>query len=198
VQNETLDDPVDRQIHNQTLIYCGAAAGGAYCPRLISVSHRITLVFNTGMRNGIELTIEIAPLFYTTQAIFERCVNEVLIPAVTANCSFDGCTNKVATLLCDNSSTHCSENVLRKFARHDVLVITSPPHRLHEFQFLDDLLFGIMKRVATYWRGDETLPKQVDHILQLFRAYKQAQTQHSGLRGIKQPSTMNGGMRRFI
>jgi hypothetical protein len=172
--NTSLHYPVDRKIRHQTLICCITAAGDAYCPLLVSADPHMTEVFRTGVRDGIDLKIEIASSPYVTQAIFEKYIDEVLVPAVVANCDLDGCTDKPSILFCDNCSAHCSEDILKKLARHGILVITYPPHTSHLFQVLDVLLFGVLKRAKKYQRRDDTLRKDVDHVLRLFRAYEQA------------------------
>jgi hypothetical protein len=91
---------VDHQIRHQTLICCITAASDPYSPLVISANLYVTQVFNKGVRNGIELKIQITPWPYATQAIFEKYVDEVLIPAVTAIRNLDGCTNKPAILFC--------------------------------------------------------------------------------------------------
>jgi hypothetical protein len=97
-----------------------------------------------------------------------------VIPAVLSNRNLAGCKDKPAILLCDNCSAHCSNDVLTKLSRHGVLVITYPPHTSHLFQVLDILLFGILKRAKKYQRRDDTMRREVDHVLRLFRAYEQA------------------------
>jgi hypothetical protein len=93
------------------------------------------------------------------QAIFEKCVDEVLIPAVNATRNLDERTNKLAILFCDNCSAHCSEDVLKKLTRRDIFVMTYPPHESHLFQVVDALLFGILKRAKKYPCRDETFSK---------------------------------------
>jgi hypothetical protein len=108
--------------------------------------------------------------------IFERYIDAVLIPAVESNRELEGCRNKPAILFCDNCKTHCSEELLKKLARHGILVLTYPPHTSHVFQVLDVLLFGILKRAKKFERRDDRLAPEVDHILRLFRAYEKATT----------------------
>jgi hypothetical protein len=61
-------------------------------------------------------------------------------PVVTRT-ELNGMVSKSAILFCDNWSAHCSEDVLKKLARHGTLVIIYPPHTSHLFQVLDVLLF---------------------------------------------------------
>jgi hypothetical protein len=73
-------------------------------------------------------------------------------------------------------SAHCSDEVLGKLGMCGILVITYPPHTSHIFQVLDVLLLGILKKAKRYQRHDDTLRREVDHVLRLFRAYEQATT----------------------
>jgi hypothetical protein len=98
----------------------------------------------------------------------------VLIPAVISNRGLPGCKNKREMLFCDNCSVRCSDEVLGKLDRCGILVITYPPHISHIFQVFDVLLFGILKKAKKYQRRDDTLPREVDHVLRLFRASEQA------------------------
>jgi hypothetical protein len=173
-QHTTLHYPVNRQIRHQTLVCCVTAAGDAYCPLLVSADPHVIDVFDTGIRNGIDLKIEISHSPYVNQQLFEKYLDEIVLPAVVSNRELEGCRNKPAILFCDNCSAHCSNDILQKLARHGVLLITYPPHTSHVFQVLDVLLFGILKRAKKYQRRDDTLRKEVDHVLRLFRAYEQA------------------------
>jgi hypothetical protein len=165
---------VDRQLRRQILICRITAAGNAYCPLPISANPHVTQVFNTGVRDGIEFKIEISPSPSATQAIFGKHVDEVRIPAVTANRHLDGCTNKPAIMFCHKCSAHCSEDILKEPARYGILAITYPPHTSGLFQVADGFMFGILKRAKRHQRRDEMLLKQVDHVLQFFRACEQA------------------------
>jgi hypothetical protein len=51
--------------------------------------------------------------------------------------------------------------------------MTDPPHTAHIFQVLDVLLFGILKQAKEYQRRDDTLPRDVDHVLRLFSECEQ-------------------------
>jgi hypothetical protein len=104
--------------------------------------------------------------------IFERYVDTVLIPAVEANRQLPGCGKKTAILFCDNCLAHMSNLMLKKLARHGVLVFTHLLHTSHIFQVLDVLLFGLAKNSKKYEICDDTLAIHVDHILRLFRVYE--------------------------
>jgi hypothetical protein len=58
-QGTTLHYPVNRQIRHQTLISCISAAGDGYCPCRVSSNPAATRVFEHGVRDGIDLRVEI-------------------------------------------------------------------------------------------------------------------------------------------
>jgi hypothetical protein len=64
--------------------------------------------------------------------------------------------------------------VLGKLTRCWILVIPYPPDASYIFQILDVLLFGISKKAKKYQRRNDTLRREVDHVLRLFRPYEQA------------------------
>jgi hypothetical protein len=64
--------------------------------------------------------------------------------------------------------------VLRKLARHGILVLTCPSHTWHLFQMLDVFLFAVLKPAKKYERRYDTSPVVVDHSLRLFRVYEKA------------------------
>jgi hypothetical protein len=145
-RRESYHYPMNRQIRHQTLICCITAAGDAYCRSLVSNDSSVTQIFEHRVRAGIDLSVEISSSAYVMQAIFEKYVDQVLVPAVGSNRSLPGCANKPALLFCDNCAAHCSDDVLTKLARHRILVITCPPHTSFVFQVLDILLFRVLKR----------------------------------------------------
>jgi hypothetical protein len=165
---------VDSGIRRQTLDCCVTAAGDVYYALLASGDRSKTQISDTGVRDGIDLKIEIASSPYVTQDIFDKDIDEILIPAVISNRDLPGCKDKPSILFCENCSGHCSHAVLDKMAWNGVLVITYPPHTSYIFQASDLVLFGILKRPKKYQRRDDTLGRGVDHVLRLFRAFEQA------------------------
>jgi hypothetical protein len=129
----TLHYPVDREIRHQTLIGCVTAAGDAYCPLLLSADQSVRQIFETGVRDGIDLKVEIPSSPYVTQAIFNKHIDEVLIPAVISNRGLPICNDQPAILFGDNSSTHCSGEVLGKLATCRILVLAT--HRTLRISF---------------------------------------------------------------
>jgi hypothetical protein len=124
INNVTLHYLVDRRIRNQTLICGVTAAGDACCPVLVSGGQSVRQIFETGVRDGIDMKVEIASSPYVTQAIFNQYINEMLILAVILNRGVPGCKDKPAILVCDNCSDHCSDEVLGKLAMCGILVVT--------------------------------------------------------------------------
>jgi hypothetical protein len=158
--NATLHDPVDCTIRHQALICCITAAGDPYCPLLASSDSHVTDIFDRRVRDLIDLTIEIASSPDVTEAIVESYVDHILIVAVVANRNLNECQDKRSILFSANCSAHCQEATVGKLARrHGILVSTHRAHPSNLFQVVDVLLCGIVKRVKTCQKGDETVRK---------------------------------------
>jgi hypothetical protein len=121
-----LHSRLSRKIRHQQMAFCVTAAGGAHCPLAPSAQHAALDLFQHQVRDGIDLQIEIVPSPYVTSVIFERYIDTVLIPAIESNQELPGCAKKPVILFCDNCSSHMSDSILRKLARHGVLVTTYP------------------------------------------------------------------------
>jgi hypothetical protein len=94
---------------------CMTAEGDTYCPCLVSSDPSRTWIFEHGVRDGVSLRVEPASSASVTQPIFEKYVDQLLIPAVEANRSLPGCAKKQGLPFCDNGA-HCCEEVLSKLA----------------------------------------------------------------------------------
>jgi hypothetical protein len=102
------------------------AAGDADYPCFVSSDSSATRIFEPGVRDGIDLKVEIASLACATQSIFEKYVDQVLVPTVESNRWLPGCAKKPALLFCDNCAAYCSEEILSKLAQYGIIVITYP------------------------------------------------------------------------
>jgi hypothetical protein len=100
-----------------------------------------------GVCDGIDLRIRIVQSPYITKEMFFEYVRDVVVPTVEANSGLPGCQTKPASMLCDNCSCHCSDDILQELASHGILLITCPPHTSHIFQVLAVMLFGGLKSV---------------------------------------------------
>jgi hypothetical protein len=128
VNNVTLHYQVDRGIRHQAVICCVTAARDAYCPFLVSADQSVRQIFEIGVQDSIDLNVEITSSPYVTQVIFNKYIHEGLIPVVISNRGLPGYKDKPAILFCDNCSLHCSDEMLGKYARCGILVITYPPN----------------------------------------------------------------------
>lgn len=168
--------PVDRRIRHQTLLCCVSASGDAYCPLLVSAYSQASSVFDCGLRDGIDVKIEIRDSPYINAELFEQYVRDVFFPMVESNRGLPGCERKPAILFCDNCCAHCRQDFLRELAEHGVLLITYPPHTSHIFQVLDLLIFGRLKVAKKHQPHDPDLDYRLDHIVRILRAYEIATT----------------------
>jgi hypothetical protein len=99
VRNATLHSPANRRIRHQTLICCITAAGDPYCLLLVSAEQSVRQIFETGVRHGIDLKVEISSSPYVTQVISNNYIDGVLIPPVISNRSLTGCEKTGDSLL---------------------------------------------------------------------------------------------------
>jgi hypothetical protein len=83
---------------------------------------------------------------------------------------------KPAIVFCDNCSAQCLGEVLRKLTGYGILVIAYPLYPSHIFQVLDVFLFGILKKAKKYQQRNDTLRREVYHVLWLSPAHEQATT----------------------
>jgi hypothetical protein len=99
VKNTILPYPIHRRIRHQTLICCITAAGHVYCPLLISAEQSVRQISETGVRDGIDLKVEITSSPYVAQAVFNNYIDEVLISTVISNRSLAGREKTAHSLL---------------------------------------------------------------------------------------------------
>jgi hypothetical protein len=168
--------PINRSIRHHTLLCCITAAGDSYCPLLIAPNAGARKLFDTGVRDHVDLMIEIRQPAYATADLFRRYIEEIFFPALAANREMPGCRDKLAILFCDNCSIHCSEILLREFAEKGVVVVTYPPHTSHIFQVLDVLLFGRLKSAKKYIPRNDADASGIDHLVRIFKAYEMVTT----------------------
>jgi hypothetical protein len=151
-------------------MYCISAAGDAYCPLLIAPNRGAQKIFETGIRRDIDIMMEIREPAYATAEIFRRYIETVFFPGIAANRKLPGCRNKPAILFCDNCACHCSEDILIEFARHGVLVLSSPPDTSNLLQVLDPLLFSRLKSAKKSLPRNDQASASIDHIIRIFKA----------------------------
>jgi hypothetical protein len=158
------------------LLCCVSASGDAHFPLLIAPHSKARRIFEKGIRENIDLKLEIRQVSDLDAELFSQHIKEIFIPTIAANRELPRYANRPAILFCDNCTSHCSDEILRELARNDILVLTYPPHTSHLFQVLDVLLFGQLKVFKKYLPEDNNENREIDHILRIFRAYEGATT----------------------
>jgi hypothetical protein len=176
VEADDLHYGVDRSIRHQTLVCLISASGDAYCPLIIANDRRVLGIFETGVRAEIDLKIAIQPSPYINTDLFEQYISDVFIPSLETNRKMPGCEGKPAILFLDNVRAHCSDRLMERLARFQVLVVSYPPHTSQLFQVLDRLLFGRLKGAKKHLVRDLEKSAQLDHALRVFKAYELATT----------------------
>jgi hypothetical protein len=84
-QESPLHYPVDRSVKRHTLLCCVTASRDSYCPMLIAPTASARKLFDTGVRDHIDLIIEVRQLAYATAELFHRHITEVFFPALETN-----------------------------------------------------------------------------------------------------------------
>jgi hypothetical protein len=174
--SSTLHYPIDRAIRHHTLHCCVSASGDAYSPLLLAPHPKARRIFEKGIRENIDMKLEIRQIPYVDAELFNQYIKEIFIPAVAANRELSGCVNKPAILFCDNCASHCSEEILRELVRNGILALAYPLHTSHLCQVLDALLFSRLKMFKKYLPKDDNEDRDNSHILRIFRAYKAVTT----------------------
>jgi hypothetical protein len=85
-------------------------------------------LFDTGVRDHINLIIEIKQPASATAELFHRYITEVFFPTLETNRQLPGCENKFCILFCDNCSIQCQDQLPKEFAERGVAVLTYPSH----------------------------------------------------------------------
>jgi hypothetical protein len=77
--------PIDRAIRHHTLLCCVSASGDAYSPLLIAPHPKGQRIFEKGIRENIDLKLEIRQVPYVDAEPFNQYINKIFIPTVAAN-----------------------------------------------------------------------------------------------------------------
>jgi hypothetical protein len=89
-QESTLHYPVDRSMRHHTLLCRVTASRDSYCPMLIAPTASARKLFDTGVREHIDLIIEVRQPAYATAELVHRYITEVFFPALETNRPLSG------------------------------------------------------------------------------------------------------------
>jgi hypothetical protein len=131
--SSTFHYPIDRAIRHHTLPCCVSASGDAHSPLLIALHPKARSIFEKGIRENIDLKLEIRQIPYVDAELFNRHIKEIFISTVVANRELPECANKPEIVFYDNCASHFSEEILRELARNGILVLAYPLHTSHLF-----------------------------------------------------------------
>jgi hypothetical protein len=135
--SSTLHYPINRAIRHHTLLCCVSGSGDAYSPLFITPHPKARRISEKGIRENIDLKLEIRQVPYVDTDLFNQYIKKIFIQTVAASRELPGCTNKPTILFCDNCASHCashcSEEILRELAQNGILVLTYP--RIHHIFF---------------------------------------------------------------
>jgi hypothetical protein len=100
-QESILHCPVDRSVKHHILLYCVTASGDSYCSMLIAPTASSRKLFDTGVKDHIDLIIEVRQPASATAELFHCYIMEVFFPALETNRQLPSCENKPCILFCD-------------------------------------------------------------------------------------------------
>jgi hypothetical protein len=107
-------------------------AGDTLTPLL--VIHRKTIdeeVWAEGWRDGEDVMLRSNDTSYVAQAIFDEYIEKIFVPYIETVRRKIHMRKQHAVLLCDNCSSHMSENLLILLGKHWIRLVTLPPHTSH-------------------------------------------------------------------
>ena len=171
-ENMILHYPINRKNRHISLIVTVNAGGDAYFPMIVTSDPNSNMLFNYGVRKNVDLILDVEQSPYVTKEIFKQHILNNFIPQVESDRNLEGCDKKPAILFIDNCSSHLDRDLLKKLAKHLILVITYPPHTSAIFQVLDRLIFGILKVRKRQIAKNPDIPPNIDYLLRIFKAYE--------------------------
>jgi hypothetical protein len=114
-QESTLNYPVNRSVRHHALLCCVTASRDSYSPMQIAPTVSARKPFDIGVRDHIDLIIEVRQPAYATAELFYRYITEVFFLTLETNRQLPGCENRLCILFCDNCSIHCQDQLLKEF-----------------------------------------------------------------------------------
>jgi hypothetical protein len=150
-------------------------AGDVLMPLL--VIHRKTIddaVWEEGWRDGQDFLLRSNDTSYVTRPIFKDYLTAVIIPYFAGTRQSLHLDGFPGVLLCDNCASHIDEEIMTLLARHNIRLLTFPPHTSHLFQPLDLVTFAALKREKKEIYCDQPDRSQVWQITKLMKALEHA------------------------
>jgi hypothetical protein len=166
---------VSRKEKRMSCITTISMAGDVLMPLL--VTHRRTIdaaVWEEGWRDGQDFMIRSNDTAYVTRPVFSEYVNGVIVPYIATTRETLNLGNTPAVLLCDNCSSHISDEIKQLLAQNNIRLVTFPPHTSHLFQPLDLVTFAAFKREHREIHTDRPGQSQVWRITKLMKALEHA------------------------
>lgn len=171
--NNRITHKVKRASKLQTILGCISAAGDVLTPVLISTRKTIDPeVYSQGLRNDTDIIIRYSETGYATKDIFQEWITKKFIPFVNATRIELKLENEDGILLCDNCTSHISDNIKQILAQNRIKLISFPPHSSHLFQMLDLVTFGIMKHAKSTIKTPFDRGTQADVIYRDLKAFE--------------------------
>jgi hypothetical protein len=114
-----------------------------------------------GFRMGVDMILEHRQKPYITATLFQQYATTVSIPFIERLRTNQEFIGKSPILLMDNWSIHTKPEILATLRKHNVKIITFPPHTTQIFQTLDLCPSGLFERKMQTSNPDNL--KSIEH-----------------------------------
>ena len=108
--------------------------------------------------------------------LFYKYIKDVMIPYIKDVRQIKNIMLEKAVLMMDSASSHCSERILKKLAKHNILALTYPSHTSNLFQALDLVFFGVLKKNKSRIYLDSEENFFTNQLLEIIEAYETTST----------------------
>jgi hypothetical protein len=145
-------------------------SGNSYSPILIRINPEARKVFDTGIRDHIDLILAIRQSAFARTDLFGSCLKESFFLALETNRQLLGCEDKLYILFYDNCSIYSSDQLWKRFTEKGVAVITCSLRTSNFFHVLDVLLFWQLKLAKKNIPINNANPAGTNPLIRIFKA----------------------------
>ena len=158
------------------MLVCVSCAGDALTPVLILKNPLPKDFEETGTRLGEDVIIKQRNKPYMDEDLFFEYITTVLIPYIDKLREMEMYSNEKALIMMDSASCHCSQRILTKLDKNNILALVYPSHTSNLFQALDLSFFGALKKNKAYEMETFSDNFLTNSILEVLQAYQKTAT----------------------
>ena len=167
---------ISRKLQHMTMLVCVSCAGDALTPVLILKNPLPKDFEETGTRLGEDVIIKQRNKPYMDEDLFFEYITTVLIPYIDKLREMEMYSNEKALIMMDSASCHCSQRILTKLDKNNILALVYPSHTSNLFQALDLSFFGALKKNKAYEMETFSDNFLTNSILEVLQAYQKTAT----------------------